>query len=68
MNSDLMLWADGFEGPAKGGYFIRNDLFKFIKMLRDSGLEPVGLKIEDGWNLEVIVKVKEEDIVNNEDA
>lgn len=54
----LMLWKDGFEGEAKGGFFIRNDLFKFLRMLRESGYEPVGIKIEDNWNLEVIVKAK----------
>lgn len=57
--SGLTLWKDGFEGEAQGGYFIRNDLFKFIQKLRDSGLEPVGIKIEDDWNLEVIVAAKE---------
>ena len=56
MSKDLILWKDGFKGNAKGGYFIRNDLFKFIKKIKDSGLEPVGIKIQDGWNLEVIVK------------
>ena len=59
MEDDLILWKDGFNGVIKGGFFIRNDLFKFLRMLRESGYEPVGIKIQDDWNLEVIVKAKE---------
>ena len=53
---EKIFWLDGFEGKAKGGYFIRNELFKFFAKLRKSGLEPVGLKVKDNWNLEVIVE------------
>lgn len=51
-----IFWVDGFRGKAKGGFFIRNDLFKFLKKLKDSGETVVGIKIDDDWNLEVIVK------------
>ena len=48
-------WKDDFEGEAHGGYFVRNDLFKFFETLRKAGKEPVGIKIDDSWNLEVII-------------
>ena len=54
----LTLWKDGVDGVVQGGFFIRNDLFKFLRKLRESGYEPVGIKIEDDWNLEVRVKAK----------
>ena len=58
----LTLWKDGVDGVVQGGFFIRNDLFKFLRVLRESGYEPVGIKIEDDWNLEVIVKAKESEL------
>jgi hypothetical protein len=51
-------WLDGWEGQAKGGYFIRNDLFKFFQSLADNGLKPVAVVIDGSWNLEVIVEEK----------
>jgi len=55
----LIFWVDKFEGSAKGGYFIRNNLFEFFKKLRESNLEPVGIRVQDDWNLEVIVREAE---------
>ena len=53
-------FVDGFVGEAQGGYFVRNDLFKFFQILEKKGLKPIGIKVEDGWNLEIIVaKIKE---------
>jgi len=49
-------WKEDFAGSAEGGYFIRNDLFKFFKRLREAGKEPVGIAIDDDWNMEIIVK------------
>ena len=64
MKNKNIFWIDGFNGKARGGYYIRNDLFKFLKKLRDSGEEPVGLKVDDNWNLEVIVKVPDSSELN----
>jgi hypothetical protein len=63
MNShEITLWKDG-EYVAKGGYFVRNDLKEFIKLLVDAGHEPVGIRIDtDSYNLEVMVKAKPEDL------
>jgi hypothetical protein len=45
---------------AVGGFYIRNDLKKFINTLKESGLNPVGLKVDDkSFNLEVIVERNE---------
>ena len=53
-----VFWLDKWEGRAGGGYFIRNQLFQFFRKLRKEGLEPVGIKVNDDWNLEVIVEKK----------
>ena len=57
---EKIFWVDEFEGKAKGGYFVRNDLFKFIQRLIDAGENPVGIHIDESWNLEVIVEDKDE--------
>ena len=31
----MTFWLDNWEGTAKGGIFIRNDLFKFMKTLKE---------------------------------
>ena len=49
-------WLDGFEGEVEGGYFIRNDLFKFLNTLKESGRKPVAIKTDGSWNLEIIVE------------
>ena len=54
-----IFWLDGWEGKAEGGYFIRNDLFKFLARLQESNRTPVGIAIDDSWNLEVIVEAAE---------
>ena len=62
MASEITLWKDG-DYVAKGGYFIRNNLKDFIKVLLESGHEPVGIRIDmDSYNLEVMVKAKAENI------
>ena len=51
-------WKDGFQGKAKGGYYLRAfDLVKFFKRLEEDGEEVVGLEF-DGNNINVIVKSK----------
>ena len=61
-----VFFEDGFDGEAVGGFFIRNDIFKFFKKLKETGLNPVGIKIDDGWNLEVIVERNQSYIDNYE--
>jgi len=56
MSEPILIWRDGFEGKAKGGCYVRNDLFKFFSSLRGSGHVPVGIIISDGWNLEVLLE------------
>lgn len=56
----LEFWVDG-EYNARGGYFIRNNLKDFFKMIIDQGLEPVGIIVDmDSYNLEVVVKQENE--------
>jgi len=49
-------WLDGFEGSTVGGYFIRNPLKEFFKTLEDKGLKPVGIVVDDSYNMEIIVE------------
>jgi hypothetical protein len=59
-DNEIMLWKDG-DYEAKGGFFVRNNLKDFFKTLIEAGHEPVGIKVDmDSYNLEVIVKVKDE--------
>lgn len=51
-----VFWLDGWEGKAAGGYFIRNGLFQFFDKLKEAGKKPVGIVIDDSWNMEVIVE------------
>ena len=51
-----MFWLEGFEGKAKGGFFLRNDLFKFFEKCKTNNLKPVGIKIDDDWNLEIFIE------------
>lgn len=61
MENEILFWKDG-DYTAKGGYFVRNDLKTFLQTLKDSGLEPVGIKVDmNSFNLEVIVKTPDED-------
>lgn len=60
MKKEITFWDDDFKGNARGGFFVRNDLHKFLQKLRDAGHEPVGIKVDDSFNLEVIVKVPED--------
>jgi len=53
-------WLDDYIGPAKGGYFVRNPLFEFFRTLEEKGLKPVGIKVPDGWNLEIIVEAPDD--------
>jgi hypothetical protein len=62
-----VFWLDGFEGNAKGGFFLRSfDLNNFIKKVEESenGGKLVGLKFE-GNNVELIVE--EKNIKQNKD-
>ena len=59
MKSEDIFWLDGFEGEVQGGYFIRNDLFKFFRKLKEAGKKPVGIKVDDIFNMEIIVEKTE---------
>jgi hypothetical protein len=53
-----IFFKDG-EYEAVGGFFIRNNLKEFFKILTDKGLNPIGLRIDESLNLEVIVERNE---------
>lgn len=58
-NPEKDVFFKDFEGMAQGGYYVRNDLFKFLRKLREAGKNPVGIVVSDDWNLEVLVEVGE---------
>jgi len=49
-------WLDGWTGSAVGGYFVRNPLKEFFKTLEDKGLKPIGIVVDDSYNMEIIVE------------
>ena len=59
MEENKIFWLDEFNGEAKGGFFIRNDLKKFFEKLEETGLNPVAIKYNGSFNLEVIVERNE---------
>ena len=49
-------WQDNKNGNFKGGYYVRNGLHESIKMFEEKGLEVIGIRISDSWNVEFICK------------
>ena len=60
MSEKQIFWLDGWEGRAKGGYYIRNNLKEFFSKLKEKGMKPVGIAYDGSYNLEIIVEGKEE--------
>lgn len=56
---DKIFWLDKFKGNAKGGYFIRNNLKEFFDKLLEKGINPIAIKYDGSYNLEIIVEDKE---------
>ena len=54
MNSRVFRTED-YKWGAKGGYFFRSDLFKFFNLLEKDGKKPVGIVVDDTWDLEIFV-------------
>jgi hypothetical protein len=54
MPLNKIYWLDEYKGECHGGYFTRCNLFEQIKMFEEKGFKVVGIKIEDGWNIEFI--------------
>jgi hypothetical protein len=57
--TEQLFWLEHWEGKAKGGFFVRNDLKKFVEKLEASGYKLVGLKYDGTYNLECIVEEKD---------
>ncbi|MBC8295749.1 MAG: hypothetical protein H8E55_08155 [Pelagibacterales bacterium] len=57
--AENVFFLDGFEGIAQGGIFVRNDLFKLFEKINKSGKKVVGIKVDDTWNLEVLIEKEE---------
>lgn len=58
--SEQVYWLDGWDGIAKGGYYVRNDLKEFFETLEKKGIKPVGIRYDGTYNLEIIVEAKNE--------
>lgn len=67
---DKKFWLDGFEGPAKGGLFVRSGIAKEIADYEAKfNVKVVALGFETdyetgkpSWNLELITEVTSEDV------
>lgn len=57
---EMIFWKDG-QYLAKGGIYFRSDIKEAIKMVIESGKEPVGLKIDpNDYTIEILVKQEPE--------
>jgi len=56
MEEKKTFWLQDFEGKAKGGYFIRNNLKEFVEKLKNNNMKLVGIKYDGSYNLECIVE------------
>jgi hypothetical protein len=54
-----VFFAADWAGKARGGYYVRCDLFKHIEKLEKGGLKVVGIEVNDKWNLHLITEVPE---------
>ena len=50
-----IFWLDKYEGKCKGGYFCRNELFKFFEMCKKNNLKVVGIVKPKDWDVEFIL-------------
>ena len=57
---EKIYWLDNEGRKFQGGFFIRCDLFKCIKMFEEKGYRVIGIKVTDSWNLEFICDVPKE--------
>jgi len=57
---EKIFWKDDFTGEAHGGYYIRSSLKEFFDKLEEKGINPVGIKYDGTYNLEIIVEEKDE--------
>lgn len=57
-DKDLTFWLDNFDGTGQGGYFLRNNLKDFFDKLKEKGINPVGIRYDGSYNLEIIVESK----------
>ena len=49
-----VFWLDDWNGTARGGLFLRNDLKVFFERLKAQGIKPVAIKFDGTYNLEII--------------
>jgi hypothetical protein len=56
VNQQDIFWKDGDFGDCVGGFYIKNNLKEFIDKCKETGLNPVGLKVDEDGIVEVIVQ------------
>jgi hypothetical protein len=56
---EMIFWKEG-QYESKGGIYFRSDIKEAIKMVIESGNEPVGIRIDPkDYTIEILVKVQE---------
>jgi hypothetical protein len=51
-----IFWRDGNFGECVGGFHFRTSLKQIIDQCTEAGLNPVGIKVNDEWDIEIIVE------------
>jgi hypothetical protein len=54
--NDNIFWRDGNFNECIGGFHFRTDLKQLIDKCKAQGLNPVGIKLDDEWGVEVIME------------
>jgi hypothetical protein len=59
VSQENIFWRDGNFGECVGGFHFRTSLKQIIDKCREQGLNPVGIKVNDEWDVEIIVERNE---------
>lgn len=54
--NENIFWRDGNWGECVGGFHFRTDLKRLVDKCKDQGLNPVGIKLDEEWGVEIIVE------------
>jgi len=59
ISQENIFWRDGNFSECVGGFHFRTSLKQILDKCTEQGLNPVGIKINDEWDIEIIVERNE---------
>jgi len=64
--NENIFWRDGNWGECIGGFHFRTSLKQLVDDAKKQGLNPVGIKLNDEWDVEIIMERNKSYIENYE--